>query len=56
MRDAIPNTLTETPPSYWVFLNLGLVAMYLLLAAPTPGSLRSRRADSSIFVEGDDQS
>lgn len=55
VRDAVENQPAEIPTSPWVLANFGMLALYLLLAAPTPGSLRRIRPDSSIFVEGEDQ-
>ena len=38
----------------WVVATLALLAIYLLLALPTPGSMRRSRGDASIFVGGDE--
>lgn len=40
--------------SGWVVATLTLLALYLLLALPTPGSIRKSRGDSSIFLGGEE--
>ena len=54
VRDAVQNSVQPVTPNPAVTANLALLAIYALLAAPTPGSFRRRRSDASIFVEGDD--